>query len=527
MITGENHIGNQRSSKGNKTYKTINPKLNIENEQVFIEATSEEINQAVDLASEAFKSFSKKSGTEKATFLRAIADEIVALGDDLIAMYQSETGLPEGRAKGERGRTIGQLITFATMLEEGSWVDATIDTADLERTPIPKQDIRKMMVPLGPVVVFGASNFPFAYSTAGGDTASALAAGCPVICKSHPMHAGTGEMVAGAIIKASQQTNMPNGVFSNINSSGIEVGVELVTHPGVKAVGFTGSIKGGRALYDIAAQREEPIPVFAEMGSVNPVILLPNAAKNRGEALAKTYAGSITLGTGQFCTNPGLILGIKSDSLTQFINTLSSEIVKIEPSCMLHPHIIGNYEKNKQTVIQQDGLKIKADYQNEVATNHARQTIVTVEGATFLNNTTLHQEVFGPFSMVVTCKDEQELERIISQLEGQLTGTILGESEELQNYSDIIDALQNRVGRIIFNGVPTGVEVCPAMLHGGPYPSSTDSRFTAVGIHAVKRWVRPFSFQSWPNEMLPNELKDENPLGITRFVNGKNSKEKV
>ena len=527
MITGENHIGNQRSSKGNKTYKTINPKLNIENEQVFIEATSEEINQAVDLASEAFKSFNKKSGQEKATFLRAIADEIVALGDDLIAMYQSETGLPEGRAKGERGRTIGQLITFATMLEEGSWVDATIDTADLERTPIPKQDIRKMMVPLGPVVVFGASNFPFAYSTAGGDTASALAAGCPVICKSHPMHAGTGEMVAGAIIKASQQTNMPNGVFSNINSSGIEVGVELVTHPGVKAVGFTGSIKGGRALYDIAAQREEPIPVFAEMGSVNPVILLPNAAKNRGEALAKTYAGSITLGTGQFCTNPGLILGIKSDSLTQFINTLSSEIVKIEPSCMLHPHIIGNYEKNKQTVIQQDGLKIKADYQNEVATNHARQTIVTVEGATFLNNTTLHQEVFGPFSMVVTCKDEQELERIISQLEGQLTGTILGESEELQNYSDIIDALQNRVGRIIFNGVPTGVEVCPAMLHGGPYPSSTDSRFTAVGIHAVKRWVRPFSFQSWPNEMLPNELKDENPLGITRFVNGKNSKEKV
>ena len=527
MITGENHIGNQRSSKGNKTYKTINPKLNIENEQVFIEATSEEINQAVDLASEAFKSFSKKSGQEKATFLRAIADEILAQGDNLIAMYQSETGLSEGRAKGERGRTIGQLTTFATMLEEGSWVDATIDTADLERTPIPKQDIRKMMVPLGPVVVFGASNFPFAYSTAGGDTASALAAGCPVICKSHPMHAGTGEMVAGAIIRAAQKTNMPNGVFSNLNSSGIEVGIELVTHPGVKAVGFTGSIKGGRALYDIAAQRKEPIPVFAEMGSVNPVILLPNAAKNRGEALAKIYAGSITLGTGQFCTNPGLILGIKSDSLTQFINTLSSEIVKIEPSCMLHPHIIGNYEKNKQTVIQQDGLKIKADYQNEVATNHARQTIVTVEGATFLNNTTLHQEVFGPFSMVVTCKDEQELERIISQLEGQLTGTILGESEELHNYSDIIDALQNRVGRIIFNGVPTGVEVCPAMLHGGPYPSSTDSRFTAVGIHAVKRWVRPFSFQSWPNEMLPNELKDENPLGITRFVNGKNSKEKV
>lgn len=527
MTTGENHIGNQRSSKGNKTYTTHNPKLNIENEQFFTEATSEEINQAVDLASEAFKTFSKKSGQEKATFLRAIADEILAMGDELIAIYQSETGLPEGRAKGERGRTIGQLTSFAAMLEEGSWLDATIDTADLDRAPIPKQDIRKMMVPLGPVVVFGASNFPFAYSTAGGDTASALAAGCPVICKSHPMHAGTSEMVSEAIIRAAQKTNMPNGVFSNLNSSGIEVGIELVTHPGVKAVGFTGSIKGGRALYDIAAQREEPIPVFAEMGSVNPVVLLPNAAEYRGEALAKTYAGSITLGTGQFCTKPGLILGIKSESLTQFIDSLSSEIVKVEPSCMLHPHIIGNYEKNKQIALEQDGLTVNADYQNEVAANHARQAIVTVEGETFLNNTTLHQEVFGPFSMVVECKDVPELENVINHLEGQLTGTILGENEELQNYTTVVDALQNRVGRIIFNGVPTGVEVCPAMLHGGPYPSSTDSRFTAVGIHAVNRWVRPFSYQSWPNELLPNELKDENPLGITRFVNGQNSKDKI
>ena len=345
IITGKNYIGNTLSANGDKTYKTFDPKRNLENKHVFWEATSEEINQAVDLASEAFKSFSKKSGTEKAKFLRAIAEEIQALGDDLILMYQSETGLPEGRAKGERGRTIGQLTSFAAMLEEGSWVNATIDTAELERAPIPKQDIRKMLIPLGPVVVFGASNFPFAYSTAGGDTASALAAGCPVICKSHPMHAGTGEMVSGAIVKAAQKTNMPNGVFSNLNSSGIEVGIELVNHPGVKAVGFTGSIKGGRALYDLAAQREEPIPVFAEMGSINPVVLLPKAVQYRGEALAKTYAGSITLGTGQFCTNPGLILGIKSDSLTNFINTLSSEIIKIEPSCMLHPNIVGNYEK--------------------------------------------------------------------------------------------------------------------------------------------------------------------------------------
>ncbi len=527
MITGENHIGNQRSALGGKTYTTFNPKLNIENDQIFTEATSEEINQAVELATEAFKSFSKKSGKEKATFLRAIADEILAKGDDLIAMYQSETGLPEGRAKGERGRTIGQLTSFAAMLEEGSWVEATIDTADLNRKPIPKQDIRKMMVPLGPVVVFGASNFPFAYSTAGGDTASALAAGCPVICKSHPMHAGTGEMVSEAIIKAAIKTNMPNGVFSNLNSSGIEVGIELVTHPGVKAVGFTGSIQGGRALYDIAGQRDEPIPVFAEMGSINPVVLLPEATQNRGEDIAKTYAGSITLGTGQFCTNPGLILGIKSESLNNFINTLSSEIVKLEPSCMLHPNIIGNYERNKQKVLEQDGLTVKANYQEDVAVNHARQTIVKVEGSTFLNNTTLHQEVFGPFSMVVQCNNAAELEDVINHLEGQLTGTVLGELNELQKYNTVIDALQNRVGRIIFNGVPTGVEVCPAMLHGGPYPSSTDSRFTAVGVHSVKRWVRPFSFQSWPNEFLPNELKNENPMGITRFINGENTKNKI
>jgi alpha-ketoglutaric semialdehyde dehydrogenase len=527
MTTGENHIGNQRSAKGTKTYKTVNPLLNIENDQVFYEATSEEINQAVDLASDAFKVFSKKSPKEKAIFLRAITEEILAMGDDLIAMYQSETGLPEGRAKGERGRTIGQLISFADMLEDGNWVEATIDTADLDRAPIPKQDIRKMLIPLGPVVVFGASNFPFAYSTAGGDTASALAAGCPVICKSHPMHAGTSEMVSEAINRAAIKTGMPTGVFSNLNSSGIEVGVELVKHPGVKAVGFTGSIKGGRALYNIASERPEPIPVFAEMGSVNPVVLLPEAIQKRGEALAKTYAGSITLGTGQFCTNPGLLIGIKSDGFSTFIDTLSSEIIKISPSCMLHPNIIGNYERNKENALQQNGLLVTADYTDEVSTNYARQTIVTVEGATFLENTTLHQEVFGPFSMVVQCKDAHELETIIQQLEGQLTGTILAEQEELAKYSSIVDALQNRVGRIIFNGVPTGVEVCPAMLHGGPYPSSTDSRFTAVGLHAVKRWVRPFSFQSWPNSLLPDELKDENPLEILRLVNGNNTKSKI
>lgn len=520
MITGKNYIGNRLSGNGAKTYKTFNPLLNIENENEFVEASTEEINEAVFLASDAYITYNQKSGIEKASFLTAIVNEILALDDTLIQTYCSESGLPEGRAKGERGRTISQLKAFAELLEEGSWVDATIDTAIPDRTPAPKSDLRKMLVPLGPVVVFGASNFPLAFSTAGGDTAAALAAGCPVIVKSHPMHAGTGELVASAIIKAAEATGMPNGVFSNLNSSGIEVGVQLVKHSQVKAVGFTGSIRGGRALFDLAAQRDEPIPVFAEMGSINPVIILPEALKNRSSELAKTYAGSITVGSGQFCTNPGLLIGIKSEGLTGFVDTLSEEILKIEPSCMLHPNIIGAYEKNKQTAIDQSGLVVAADYGSEVGVNYASQAVVTVEGKTFLENAKLRHEVFGPFSMIVQCEDAAELKEIISNLEGQLTGTIISDNNEIAKYPHVIAALQNRVGRIIFNGVPTGVEVCASMQHGGPYPASTDSRFTAVGIQSIKRWVRPFSFQDWPDVLLPNELKRENPLHISRLVNG-------
>lgn len=527
MITGKNYIGKSLSSKGNKTYKTFNPKLNIENENIFTEATQDEINEAVKLASEAFKVFKYVSGKRKASFLNAIANEILALDDELLKTYCSESGLPEGRAKGERGRTIFQLRSFADLVEEGSWVEASIDTAITDREPVSKPDLRKILIPLGPVVVFGASNFPLAYSTAGGDTASALAAGCPVIVKSHPMHAGTGEMVASAVVKAAQKTGMPNGVFSNLNSSGIEVGQILVRHPGVKAVGFTGSIRGGRALFDLAAQREEPIPVFAEMGSINPVVMMPDALRKNGESLAKTYANSITLGTGQFCTNPGLLLGIKDDSLNRFISQLSKEIVKIEPSCMLHPNIIGAYESNKTKALGLSNIDVVANFDKEVKANYARQTIVTVEGETFLKNTTLHQEVFGPFSLVVQCEDTNQLEEIISKLEGQLTGTFIAKKEEALKYTNIIDALQNRVGRMIYNGVPTGVEVCPSMVHGGPYPASTDSRFTAVGINSIKRWVRPFSYQNWPYELLPDELKNQNPLGITRSVNGKMGKSKI
>jgi len=527
MITGKNYIGNKLSAKGNKTFTTFNPELNKENESVFTEATTEEINEAVHLASKAYKEYSKISGIKKAAFLNAIADEILALDDLLIKTYCSESGLPEGRANGERGRTVGQLRGFANLIAEGSWVDATIDKGDKTREPQPKPDIRKLNFPLGPVVVFGASNFPLAFSTAGGDTAAALAAGCPVIVKSHPMHSGTGELIASAIIKAAEKTKMPNGVFSNLNSSGIEVGQELVSNTGVKAVGFTGSIKGGRALYDLAAKREEPIPVFAEMGSINPVVLLPKALENRAENIASIYAGSITVGTGQFCTNPGLLLGVKSDGLTSFVHTLSEEIVKINPSVMLHPNIKKGYLNNKEKVVSQKGVSVTANFAENVKTNYAQQAVVTVNGSEFLKNTTLHLEVFGPFSMVVQCENESELENVIDHLEGQLTGTIIADDNELENHTNIVNALQNRVGRIIFNGVPTGVEVCESMVHGGPYPASTDSRFTAVGVGSIKRWVRPFSYQDCPNNLLPDELKNENPLGILRSIDGKKSTEKI
>jgi NADP-dependent aldehyde dehydrogenase len=519
MLTGKNYIGNSLSAKGTKMFKTFNPKENIENEQVFYEASTDEINQAVELAHQAFQNFQAIDSSQKSKFLKTIADEILNLGDSLIYLVMQEAGLTYERVLGERSRTLWQLQMFADLLDEGSWVEASIDTAQNDRKPNPKPDLRKMLIPLGPVVVFGASNFPLAYSTAGGDTVSALAAGCPVIVKSHPMHAGVSELVASAIIKATQKTGMPNGVFSHLNSSGIEVGVQLVKHPLVKAVGFTGSINGGRTLFNLANQRPEPIPVFAEMGSINPVILLPKALQKRNEEIAKTYAQSITLGSGQFCTNPGLIIAIKSKSLKTFSQHLSDEILSIEPSCMLNPVITDNFETNKEKMIQQENISTVVSFEKNVKKNYGRPLVLTVDGNTFLKNPQLHQEVFGPFSMLVQCESIDELETIISQLEGQLTGTIIAEKEELLKYANIVRALQNRVGRLIFNGVPTGVEVCPSMQHGGPYPASTDSRFTAVGIHSIKRWVRPFTYQNWPHELLPKALQNENPLNINRLVN--------
>ena len=526
MISGENFIGSERSAKGSKKFKTFNPVLNLENEVEYVEATTEEIGSAVEKAWLAFDSFKQIPGVQRAKFLNSIADEILNLGDELVQTYMAESGLPEPRCIGERGRTVFQLRSFAELLEEGSWVEARIDTAIPDRSPIPKLDLRKMNVPIGPIVVFGASNFPLAYSTAGGDTASALAAGCPVIIKSHPMHAGTSELVASAVIKAAKETGMPEGVFSNLNSSGIEVGIQLVKHPKVKGVGFTGSIRGGRALFDLAAQREEPIPVFAEMGSINPVVLMPEYLSKHAEEAAQTYAGSITLGMGQFCTNPGLILGLKGTDLTRFVQVLGEKIVEIQPASMLHPTIESNFSAGKK-MMTANSVEVVSNYSNEVQPNFARQMVATVSGEKFLENTNLHQEVFGPFSLVVQCDSIDQLRAIIQNLEGQLTGTILAEENELSSNPEVVNDLKERVGRIIFNGVPTGVEVCPSMLHGGPYPASTDSRFTAVGTDSIQRWVRPVSFQNWPDTALPAELKNDNPLNIIRKVDNVDTRDKI
>lgn len=522
MITGKNYIGDELSSQGFITYKTINPETNSENETIFYEATKKEVDKAMELAANAFKTYKKTSGLVKAKFLEAIASEMEAIEEDLIEIYIKESALPPGRAKGEFARTTGQLRSFASMLREGSYVEAILSKSE------GKFDIRRMLIPIGPVAVFGASNFPFAFSTAGGDTASALAAGCPVVVKSHPMHAGTGELVSSAIIKAAKITEMPNGVFSNLNSSGIEIGRVLVQHPAIKAVGFTGSFNGGMALLKIAAERKEPIPVYAEMGSINPVVVLPSALKSRGKFWAEQYASSITQGTGQFCTNPGLILGLSGIDFDDFISILNERIKETEPTCMLHPSIKKKYDEMKSSVLSQRNSSGIGTIDKGVKENYALPNIITVKGADFIDNKTFHKEVFGPFSVIVECEDKEELIEILQNLEGQLTGTILCENPlELEEYTEATEALRDSVGRIIFNNVPTGVEVCAAMTHGGPYPASSDSKFTSVGLTAVKRWIRPVSYQDWPNSLLPEALKNENPLGILRSVNEKFTKNTI
>jgi alpha-ketoglutaric semialdehyde dehydrogenase len=484
----------------------------------FKEASVDEINQVMQRSHEAFEVFQKKTVEEKSTFLDTIADEIEALGDALLQKASEETNLPIPRLSGERTRTTNQLRMFATMLREGSWVEANIDTADPERTPLPKPDLRKMLIPLGPVVVFGASNFPFAYSTAGGDTASALASGCSVVVKAHPAHAQTSEMVYGAIKKAISACNMPADIFQHVNGTSFESGKALVQAKHTAAVGFTGSTGGGKALFDYSAQRKNPIPVFSEMGSVNPVIFLPDTLQKNAADLAVQYTNSITSSMGQFCTNPGLMLAVESPALRNFLDHLGKGIAAVQPAKMLHEGIHAAYEKKSHDALAQKGVTIVQQAATAAHNIEALPTIALVSGETFLTNPLLHEEVFGPYSLMVSCKNEQELIAVLKSVTGQLTTTVVGTVQDLTDHPQLVDLLPSIAGRILFNGVPTGVEVCASMVHGGPYPATTDSRFTAVGINAVKRWVRPVCYQNWPDSLFPLALQDANPLGIWRLV---------
>ncbi len=493
---------------------------------MFKDATSTEIENIMQNAWKAFHLYRKFSLTQRADFMRTIAIELDSCGDALIQTAMAETNLPEARLRGERARTIFQLNSYAEACEKGSWLNACIDTAIPDKTP-PKPDIRKMLVPLGPVVVFGASNFPFAYSTAGGDTACVFAAGCPVILKAHPAHAQTSNLVATAILLAADKCQMPKGIFTHVYGASFEVGKNLVSHPYTKAVAFTGSYLGGTQLFDWGNQRKEPIPVFAEMGSINPIFLLPEKLKSAANEIAMMCAGSITMGVGQFCTNPGLIIGIEGDALQTFIHDLGKAIQKIEPSSMLHNGIVNAYKKNKDNALLQEDVHLVAESETMVLENQGLPTIATASGQTFLNNPVLHQEVFGPYSIVIRCKDMKEMIEVAESLEGQLSATFMATENEVKDNTELVETVKNICGRFILNNVPTGVEVCLSMHHGGPFPATTDNRFSSVGADGIKRFARPIAFQNWSNNLLPDELKNENTFGIWRTVNNEFTKDPI
>ena len=516
-LTGKSMIGSTFSVRGTGVFHAVNPTTADNLAPPFYEATAQDIDEAAEKAALAFQVYRSKTGPQRAEFLEAIADEILAVGDELITRCMEETGLPEGRLKNERIRTINQLKLFAAHVREGSWVDARIDRSDPERMP-PKPDIRSMLIPVGPVAVFGASNFPLAFSVAGGDTASALAAGCPVICKAHPAHPGTSELVAASILKAAQKTGMPEGVFSLLQGKTNDTGLRIVQHPAISAIGFTGSFRGGKAIFDAANARPVPIPVYAEMGSTNPVFVLPGAVSERLESMAKDLSASVTLGVGQFCTNPGLVVIPDSSEGGRFIDELSKAIGGANCGVMLTPAIRDAYKSGIQKLLHVEGVAKRT--QGDGSGLNAEPAFFQTSAATFLSEPELEEEIFGPSTLGITVSGKEELLRVARNLRGHLTATIHATDSDLENYSDLISILEQKVGRLIINGYPTGVEVTHAMVHSGPFPASTDSRTTSVGTMAIRRFARHVCYQNFPQSRLPEALRDGNPLAIWRLVNG-------
>ena len=518
-LQGTSLIGTRRGSGGAGESKAVNPVTGEELEPAYLAETEESAAEVCRLAGEAFHDYREKSGKEQAAFPRAIADEIDAVEEDIVVRMGAETALPEGRCRGEKGRTCFQLRLFAELLEEGSWVDARIDHAELDRQPVPKPDARSMWRPLGPVVVFCASNFPLAYSVAGGDTASALASGCPVIVKAHGSHPGTAEIVGAAVRAAVVKCGMPDGVFSVLFGSGRTIGQALVKNAEVKAVGFTGSRAGGRALMDSAAAREEPIPVWAEMSAVNPVFILPGAMKERGKEIAQGLVGSLTMGVGQFCTNPGLVVS-GTEGRSEFARQVSALASDSAPATMLHKGIAASYHAAVEALTSKDAVEALAHVVADADASLAGAVVLGTQADDFLADSSMADEMFGPATLMVEAEGEDKLLAIAEGLEGQLTATVHATEDDREQFAKLIAVLERKAGRLIYNGFPTGVEVCHAMIHGGPAPATSDGRSTSVGPRAITRFTRLVCWQGFPEELLPEELKESNPLGISRIVDG-------
>jgi alpha-ketoglutaric semialdehyde dehydrogenase len=528
QLSGKSLIGPREGAGTGEVFYAVNPATGENLQPGFASATEQEVDAAVRLAAEAFDVYSRVSGRERGALLRKIAANIEAIAGDIVERAHRETALPVPRLQSETGRTCGQLRMFAQVAEEGSWVQARVDRADRERKPLPKPDLRSMLRPLGPVVVFGASNFPLAFSVAGGDTASALAAGNPVIVKAHPAHPGTSELVGRAVQQSVRDCGLPEGVFSLLFDSGTRVGTQLVKHPLVKAGGFTGSYKAGRALMDLAAARPEPISFFAEMGSTNPVFVLPGALRERGEKIAAGLHTSFTLGAGQFCTKPGMVFLPSGPESIAFARTVQ-KLVEAPASLHLLTKGIGTaYDAaiagRKKT--EAVALLAESPRPEQGSGFAAHPALFETDGESFLKSD-LDEEIFGPTTLLVNHSGRDQMLAIARSLDGHLTATIHGTEADLREYADLVAILEHKVGRLIFNGFPTGVEVSNAMVHGGPYPATSDGRSTSVGSQAIFRFARLVCYQDFPDSALPDELKNGNPLEIWRMVDGETTRNTI
>ena len=529
LLQGTSLVAGARGATGGRRFPAMNPATGAALDPPFHEALDAEAAQAMEEAARAYEDYRNRPPRQRADLLDRIAANIEALGDALIERAAAETGLPVARLVGERARTCGQLRLFAQVVREGSWVDARIDTAQPERQPLPRPDLRRMLRGAGPVVVFGSSNFPLAFSTAGGDTASALAAGCPVVVKAHRAHPGTAELVGAAVANAVSECGLPPGLFSLLHGGGATLGMALVRHPAATAVGFTGSRTAGRALFDAAVAREKPIPVFAEMSSINPVFLLPRAVEERGEALAQGLFGSFTLGVGQFCTKPGLIFAPRGSATDRLVAALAALVEAAPAGTMLTADIRAAFESEREHVMSVSGVRglARAVAPADAGRTQAQPSVAVTDATRFLEAPELATEAFGPFALVILADGVEEMAACARALEGQLTATLHATPADLEGAASLLEAAERCAGRVILNGFPTGVEVCAAMNHGGPYPATTDVRHTSVGTAAMLRFARPHCYQGYPDALLPAELRNSNPLGIQRLVDGRLTRDAI